>query len=105
MMTGPADVLDFWFSAAARERWFSSTPEFDAAVRTRFEHVWALARTNTLHEWEESPDGALALVIVLDQFPLNMFRGDGKRHSTEAQSREVVAACRARLRGGPRGIR
>ena len=96
MMAGPADVLDFWFLAAARERWFGSTPEFDEVVRSRFEHVWTQAREHALIDWEESQDGALALVIVLDQFPLNMFRDDGKRHSTEAQSREVAGRAIAR---------
>ena len=102
MTTVPADVLDFWFAPTAREHWFNSTPEFDAAIRTRFETTWQQARDERLEAWEESPDGALALVIVLDQLPLNMYRNDAVCYSTEAQSRAV--ATRAIARGFDRQL-
>ena len=86
-----ADVLDFWFAPAARKRWFNSTPAFDASIRSGFEETWQQARDGQLASWESDPEGALALVIVLDQFPLNMYRGSDLQYSTEAQSREVAA--------------
>jgi len=87
----PADVLDFWFAPASRERWFNSTPAFDMSIRSVFGETWQQARDGQLSDWESGPEGALALVIVLDQFPLNMYRGSDLQYSTEAQSREVAA--------------
>lgn len=84
------EVLSFWFSERVRPLWFRSTPEFDAEVRLRFEATWQAARDGLLQSWESSARGALALVIVLDQFPLNMYRDQGLSFSTEAQSREVA---------------
>ena len=86
----PQDILDFWFSEAARPRWFSSTPEFDQQLRSRFSGLWEQARNGLLADWEGSAEGALAVVILLDQFPLNMFRGQPASFSTEAQARRVA---------------
>lgn len=84
------EVLDFWFSEEARPLWFRSTPAFDATIRRRFRGVWEAAAGDALEPWSETPEGALALVIVLDQFPLNMFRGEPASFSTEARSRAVA---------------
>jgi len=92
----PADylaVLDFWFSDEVKPLWFRSTPAFDDALRERFLAIWQAAAAGELDSWRESPEGALALVIVLDQFPLNMFRGKAESFSTEALSREVAQAA------------
>ena len=70
--------------------WFNSTPEFDTELRDRFESVWQHAAAGKLDGWAETPEGALALVIVLDQFPLNMYRGDALCFSTEAKSRDIA---------------
>ncbi len=86
----PADILDFWFAADTRELWFKSTPEFDRELTQRFRDLWQQAGRGELDQWRDSADGCLALVIILDQFPLNMFRGDGLSFSTEEQSREVT---------------
>ena len=83
-------ILDFWFSERVRRLWFRSTPEFDEEVRQRFEATWRTARDGRLNGWEADARGALALVIVLDQLPLNMFRDQGISFSTEAASREVA---------------
>lgn len=90
-------VLDFWFAPGMKKRWFASTDQLDKDIRTRFEPVWRLARDGGLTDWEKTADGALALVIVLDQLPLNMFRHQPASFSTEAASREV--ADRAITRG------
>ena len=86
------DILDFWFSPEVQAKWFNSTPEFDQALRERYLDTWQAARDGTL-DWEDSPEGALALVIVLDQFPLNMFRGEPQSFATEAMSRQVADAA------------
>lgn len=92
----PKGLLDFWFAEPARRRWFRSTPEFDAEIRERFESTWRAAAGGELSDWEETPRGALALVILLDQLPLNMFRGRPEGHATEAASRAVAERAIAR---------
>jgi uncharacterized protein (DUF924 family) len=87
----PSDLIRFWFSDEARARWFDSTPEFDRLLRDRYLDLWELARTGGLTHWASTPEGALALVIVFDQLPLNMFRGEPRCFATEATSREVAA--------------
>ncbi|MCW8919522.1 MAG: DUF924 domain-containing protein [Gammaproteobacteria bacterium] len=89
-------VLSFWFADRTRPLWFRSTPEFDAELCQCFEATWQAARTGGLADWEQSACSALALVIVLDQFPLNIYRGQGLSYSTEAQAREVAARAIAR---------
>jgi len=90
------ELLSFWFGPEARERWFDSTPEFDAELTKRYLATWEAARDGRLADWEETPRGALALVIVLDQLPLNLFRGRPESFSTEAQSRSVAERALAR---------
>ena len=82
-------VLDFWFSATSKKHWFNSTKSFDDKIQTKFESTWQHASENLLDHWKQSPTGALALVIVLDQFPLNMFRGKAKSYSTEQKAIEI----------------
>jgi uncharacterized protein (DUF924 family) len=96
------EVIAFWFSARVRPLWFRSTPAFDAELRQRFEATWQAAREGRLADWETAAEGALALVIVLDQFPLNMYRDQGLSFSTEAMAREV--AQRAIDRGWDREL-
>lgn len=69
-----------------QSQWFSSTPELDAGIRDRFESLWRLAAAGEVDHWKETPEGCLALAIVLDQFPLNMFRGQPISFSTEQQA-------------------
>jgi uncharacterized protein (DUF924 family) len=76
--------------------WFHSTPALDAEIRARFEALWRAGRDGELAHWEASPEGALALVVLLDQFPLNMFRNRPESFSTEALSREVADRAIAR---------
>ena len=85
------EIIDFWFSEEVSQRWFKSTPEFDRELAERFEETWEQAKNGDLDHWMQTAEGCLALVIVLDQFPLNMFRGEAKSFSTEARSLEVAA--------------
>ena len=94
--SGIFDVLAFWREAGA-DRWYKQDAGFDAVVRERFLALWQEAAAGKLSSWETSDDGALALVIVLDQFPRNMFRGDLKAFSSDVLAREV--AIRAIARG------
>ena len=85
----PAVVLAFW-TEAGPDRWFTKDDGFDAEVRRRFFGLWQLAADGALAAWEASDDGALALVIVMDQFPRNMFRGDARTYATDPQARDVA---------------
>jgi len=93
----PDEVLEFWYSAAMRPRWFDSTPQLDAEIRRRFEALWQRAANGELDHWCGNAEGCLALVIVLDQLPLNMFRGQAESFLTEAQA--VAASKLAIARG------
>src|ERR1700723_1984193 len=92
----PAEILDFWREAGPA-RWYARDAAFDAIIRTRFMALWERAVSGGLSFWEASDDGALALVIVLDQFPRNMFRDDARAYSSDALALE--AARRAIARG------
>lgn len=81
-----AALLDYWFSPAMRQAWFSSTPQIDAAIRAECENLWEDALAGRLDAWKNSAEGCLALIIVLDQLPLNMFRGQAKAFSSEQQA-------------------
>lgn len=87
----PETILAFWFDEENAKHWFRSTPEFDREIRDRFQDTWQVAAGSRLTDWEAGAEGALALVILLDQLPLNMFRDQPEGYSSEALSREVAA--------------
>jgi len=89
----PQEINDFWFADETKKIWINSTPEFDRELRERFQSTWEQAARGELDDWMQSAEGCLALVIVLDQFPLNMFRESAQSYATEAQSREVARAA------------
>ena len=83
------DVLTFWLDSG-HERWFKHDDAFDAAIRERFAATYEDAAAGRLGAWENSPQGALALVIVLDQFPRNMFRHNARAYAADAMARAVA---------------
>ncbi|MGY4301375.1 uncharacterized protein (DUF924 family) [Bradyrhizobium sp. i1.4.4] len=85
----PSGILAFW-REAGRERWYKRSDAFDAEVGRRFLPLWKRATAGELASWEESDDGALALVIALDQFPRNMFRGTPEAFASDALARDVA---------------
>lgn len=95
-LKSPRQILDFWFKEIATERWFKADAAFDADVRQRFEETWRAARAGALRDWLDSKEGTLALVLVLDQFPRNMFRGTGEAFATDAMAREAARNAIAR---------
>jgi uncharacterized protein (DUF924 family) len=96
MAATAAEVLAFWREAGP-ERWFKSDPAFDGRLRERFLATHEAAASGALRDWEQTADGALALVIALDQFPRNMFRGTPRAFATDASAR--AAARRAVAKG------
>jgi uncharacterized protein (DUF924 family) len=88
----PGDVLAFWRAAGAA-RWFKKDEEFDRTFRDRFLAAHEAAARGDLDAWMDSADGALALCIVLDQFPRNAFRGSARMFAADAKAREVARAA------------
>lgn len=90
MAMSPKDIVDFWFSDRVKPLWFNSTPAFDRQLRDRYEPLWQQAADGKLDHWTESAEGALAMVILLDQIPLNIYRGKAQSFATEAKARDIA---------------
>ena len=95
------DVLAFW-RAAGPQKWFTKDAAFDAEITQRFLPTHRAAADGALSDWEATPEGAMALTIVLDQFPRNMFRNDDRAFATDMTARAV--ADRALARGFDRQV-
>ncbi|MDX2201430.1 MAG: DUF924 family protein [Hyphomicrobiaceae bacterium] len=97
-----AAVLDFWFAAGTpeadrpRPAWWARDDAFDAEVRRRFASLHARARNGELEGWRAEPGTALALVIVLDQFSRNLFRGSPEAFACDAHAVAVAKDAIAR---------
>jgi uncharacterized protein (DUF924 family) len=85
-----SEVLEFWFGEPARSLWFATRPTFDDEVRSRFGAVVAAAAAGELDPWAADPGSALALTIVLDQFPRNIHRGTPAAFAHDARARAVA---------------
>lgn len=87
-------VLKFWFGSvngtAKREAWFKKDPAFDAEIAKNFGKDYERARDGAYDSWQKLPQGALALVILLDQFPRNMFRDDPRAFATDKKALDVA---------------
>jgi len=83
------EVLRFWFDEHPKD-WFVKNPAFDEAIRSRFLALHEVAAAGRLPGWAQAPRACLALVIVLDQFPRNMFRGTARAFAADAQAREAA---------------
>jgi uncharacterized protein (DUF924 family) len=97
-------LLDFWFGPPddplrqeRRDIWFHSTPEYDETLRGLFLADYERAAAGMLADWEEQPESALALVLLLDQIPRNIFRATLRCYATDAMARAV--ADRAMVHG------
>ena len=87
------EVLDFWFGRShspefgkVQKKWFKKDADFDAEVRSRFMQQYELAASSQLDFWQDSPDNCLALILLLDQFPRNMFRGTPQAFATGSKA-------------------
>ena len=84
-----SDVLHFWREAGP-DKWFEKDDAFDAAICEKFLGTYEAAAAGKLEAWEATAEGALALVIVLDQFPRNMFRGDARTYAADPLARAAA---------------
>jgi len=87
-----ADVVAFWREAGP-ERWFNKDAAFDAEIRRRFLATYEVAAAGQLTAWEATAEGALALLILLDQFPRNMFRGSARAFAADPLARAIAAGA------------
>lgn len=83
-------ILRFWFTEAGPERWFAADPAFDALCREQMLECHERAAAGEFAAWGEAPEGALALCLLLDQAPRNMFRGSSRMYATDAMALEVA---------------
>jgi len=90
MKDSQREVLDFWFIESAPAQWFQKNEIFDDMIRERFMPVYDMAKAGLCDTWTKDSDGCLALCIILDQFPRNMFRNDAKAFATDDKAREIA---------------
>ncbi|MEJ8851414.1 DUF924 family protein [Variovorax rhizosphaerae] len=86
------DVVAFWREAGPR-RWFAKDAGFDVEFKARFEGVHHAAAGGELDRWAEDAEGALALLILLDQLPRNAWRGSGHMFATDGKARAIARAA------------
>ena len=95
-LPSPTDVIAFWRDAGP-EKWFEKDTAFDDEIRRRFLTLYEAAASGKLTAWEANAEGALGLLILLDQFPRNMFRGQARTFAADSLARAI--ASRAILNG------
>jgi len=95
-MSTPREILQFWFSDRARELWFDKDKAFDDEIRARFGSMVHEAQMGGLDSWRASPEGALGLLLLIDQFARNIYRGQAKAYLGDARAREIAAEAIAR---------
>jgi uncharacterized protein (DUF924 family) len=95
-MATAREVSDFWFDPRAEKLWFDKNQAFDDEIRARFGDLIAEAAAGRLAAWEDNAADALALVIVLDQFPRNIYRGSPLAFATDPQALAVAGRALAR---------
>lgn len=84
------DVLSFWFVETSPVQWFQVNPMFDEMVRDKFLDLFRFAEQGFCDDWARSAEGALALAILFDQFPRNMFRDTPEAYATDAKALEIA---------------
>ncbi|HWX65115.1 MAG TPA: DUF924 family protein [Rhodanobacter sp.] len=96
MPAAAQDILDFWFAETNAAHWFVADPAFDAQIRERFGSAMEAAAQGRLDGWAADLAGWLALLILLDQFPRNLHRGDSRAWAQDASAQRVALSGIAR---------
>ncbi|MCH2095734.1 MAG: DUF924 domain-containing protein [Rhodobacteraceae bacterium] len=89
-MVSPEEILKFWLDDTDPTGWYSSSDEMDSVIREKFEQTWVAAMEGKYALWLTYPSGALAYIILTDQFPRNMFRGTAKAFSSDHIARAAA---------------
>ena len=90
MHTRVKKILDFWFKETPPKKRFQKHNDFDKLIKKNFLKDYELASTNEYDDWQDTPLGSLALVILFDQFSRNMFREDSKAFRQDHKARLIV---------------
>ena len=84
-------ILSFWFDPDIQfKRWFDQSKEFDNLIRSRFGEFVFQARTTKLDAWTENPRGSVAMLVLLDQFSRNIFRGSAESYSSDSKALDIA---------------
>lgn len=89
-MSDPVELLDYWLGEVGPAGWYAGGAALDAAMRDRWADLWQAARDGGLDHWAEGTVGSLALIVLCDQFPRNMWRGEAEAFDTDDLAREVA---------------
>lgn len=96
-LASPEEVLQFWLDECSPQDWYKQDDALDQKIRDRFLDTWKEAKAGKFSMWLTYASGALAYIILTDQFPRNMFRADGTAFSTD---RAAVAAAKSAIEKG-----
>ena len=91
-----AEVLEFWFKDHGPTDWFAKNPDLDAQIRDRFGALHAAASRGDLDDWAETAKGALALVVILDQFSRNLHRASALAFANDARALKIAKSAIAK---------
>lgn len=92
MAANPQDVIGFW-RAAGPAKWFAKDQGFDQSIRLKFEPVHHAAARGEYDHWAATPDGTLALLLLLDQFPRNLYRNSAHAFATDPKARSLARSA------------
>ncbi len=92
MSLGPEDILNFWFMETPSSQWFKPDAAFDETIRSRFLDVYETAVRGEFRAWEDTPEGMLALLLLLSVFPRRMFRGTARAYAMDARALDLARA-------------
>lgn len=96
-MQGPEDILSFWLDDVGPKGWYEASDTLDDTIRDRFLETWEAGSAGKFSLWLTYPSGALAYIILMDQFSRNMFRGQAKAFSSD---RAALAAAKSAIERG-----
>ncbi|MCV2864238.1 DUF924 family protein [Albidovulum sediminicola] len=89
-MNEAKEIVHYWLEDVGPDGWYAAVDAVDAEIRKRFLDLWEKAHAGALTQWCETAEGALAYLILTDQFPRNMFRGDPRSFATDAAARAAA---------------
>lgn len=96
-MTGPQEILEFWLDEIGPKGWSETSDALDAQIRDRFLETWQAGCEGKFSLWLTYPNGSLAYIILMDQFPRNMFRDEGRAFASD---RIALAAAKSAIERG-----
>ena len=83
---GIEEIVNFWFGELSPKDWFRKDEALDSTIASRFGTIYQQLRSRVPPSWLDTPEGILAAILVLDQFPRNMFRSDARCFATDAEA-------------------